>query len=335
MVNQLQTELIGNASYIRVEDNGPIYGDRLSPGEPEDIASIEAQNELFRSRMYSELDHDESGIDAERVQSFLEEYGLRLHPFIAVATDQVPVLEKIVGKQTSDEGKTIGAHYPSSDVTYVIRNKDLEEGNGSGITEAILVHEESHANRRRPTIIYMRDQDTIDSYSIRSGFNVDDGFNERLGSYFEEGFAELLAHRYVTEALSKPNGFSDWGGAQTVRVGEEEIKIPRSYWFPTSRHNRFGGAPTPAFAAYGMELLIAKDPAIFQAMLEARHSTDGLREFAQRVDSLDPGIYRLLRRQPYKLNNFMAATYYIVETLYGGDQDKAIATVVPAVADVK
>ncbi len=335
MIERKQTESIGNAPYIHIQEPGPIYGARLVDASPADVAVIENQYESFRNRVTSELRHDEAGIDTERVEGFLGKYGLRLHPFIAIPENEVPKLESILGEQVNDEGRILGAHFPGANVTYVIRDKEFEGANGTGITEATLVHEQSHANKTLLTLAYGKDEKGIYTHMMRSGFGVEDGTDEGSGTFYEEGFAALMAHKYVVEELGRPNGFSDWAGAQLISIGGQTFKMPRSYWFPTSKNNRFGAADTPAFAAYGMELLIAKDPSIFESMLEARHTTDGLREFAHKVESLDKGLYRLLGRQPYKVDHFIAATNYIIEKLYGGNQDEAIEAVAPVEVSTK
>lgn len=77
-----------------------------------------------------------------------------------------------------------------------------------------------------------------------------------------------------------------------------------------------------------MQLLIAKDPAIFSAMLAARKNVGGLREFAHRVEALDRGLYATLNREPHVEERFMRATRYIIEKLYDGNQKMALMTAV-------
>lgn len=318
---QNQKELIGNAPYLEIVEPGSVDGSGLRAGSPEDVEAFESDNKDLHDRLYSELEHDESGLDTERVSNFLSSYGLDLQPFIAVPPTSVDKLEHVLGQRVNEEGKILGQHLIGPEVTYVIRDEDLEEANGTGVTESILVHEEAHANSSLYTLAYMKDKNgTVASIELRGGFLVNDE-----GHFFEEGFAALMEHRFVVEALGKPNGFSEWGGAQTVSTHGQEFKMPRSYWFPTTSTNRFGGASTPSFAGYGMELLIAKDPRILESMIKARNSVEGLREFAKKVNELKAGLYSLLRRQPYKLDNFMAATDHIVQELYDGDYDKAVA----------
>lgn len=328
MSDQKQTEPLGNSPYLHFEEPGPLYDMAMSQGKPEDIAVIQAQGEELRNRIYESIEHDETGLDTERVSSLLGSYGLSLKPFIAITEDQIPKLEQIVGGLQSEEGSITGEYVRRADLVYVIRRRDLEAANGTGITESVLVHEQAHANTTLHTVAYAKDGDSVRSILLRGGFSVADDTENGTGSYYEEGFAAMLAHRYVIETLDKPNGFSEWGGAQIIANGSEKFKIPRNYFFPTSIDNTFGGTDTPSFAAYGMELMISKDPAILDAVLKARTSTEGLREFAKRVESLHPGLYRLLADQPYKLNNFMAATNYVIGNLYEGDQDKAIEAVV-------
>jgi hypothetical protein len=50
----------------------------------------------------------------------------------------------------------------------------------------------------------------------------------------------------------------------------------------------------------------------------------GLREVARRINVLDPGMYRILHNLSESSPTFLAGTKYIIERLYGGDENAAL-----------
>ena len=319
-------ESTGNNPYIFYEDSTTDYP-AINPADPSDIRMVEGYYSDLRARILAEVRHDETALNIGRVARFLDHYGIPMHEFIAVYTEDVPALERLVGGSEDAEAATVGGYFSIMDLSYVVRNKKDEAVNGPEVTEASLAHELSHASSTIKSVGLARSQSgEMGSLLLRTGFRVDDETDDGIGAFFEEGFAGLMENRYITEELAMPNGFSQGSEPQRINVGDMTYKQPRSYFVDSSPDGRFGSSSPASHAAYGMELLIAKDPTILEVMLKARTDIQGLRQFAKRVNDLSPGLYRALARRPYTSVNFMAATNHIIDKLYDGNQDKAIET---------
>jgi hypothetical protein len=313
----------GNDAYIYFEENGPDR-ERASIPTPGQIAKAEEYIAIERAGLLGKVEHDEVGIDTERVSHFLASYGLEMEPFLAV-----PRGNGVLGEASDPETEEHGGYLPELGVTYVIRDRRREAVNGTGITEAVLVHEEVHANTDYSTTGFAlpESEDPI-VVRFRSGFTLENGDEDGHNQYFEEGFAGLMQNRYIVECLGLPQGFSRTEGVPKVSAGGDiAYELPQSYFLPKKEGDLIGSPDVPAHAAFGMELLIVKDPGILEAIIKSRTDVNGLRDFARRVNNLHPGLYTLLGRQPYKEVNFMAATQYIINELYDGDTAKAAEVV--------
>ncbi len=324
MSESKQTEYAkGNQPYISLYDGQAEYP-YTGPADPNDVATVESYYGDMRARILHEVRHEETGLNVGRVAKFLDHYGLPMHDFIAVDSNDMPALENLVGGAGGDEAKTTGAYFAVLDLSYVVRNRAAEAANGPELTESLLVHEIGHASAKNKPLGLARTQSgEIGTLLLRSGFSVKDNDGEERGSFFEEGFAGLMEHRYVTEELAMPNGFPQKAGSQELSLNGNPYKLPQSFFVKSSKKNKIG-ISVSSHSAYGIELLIAKDPAIFDAMLKSRTDIEGLREFAKRIEALSPGLYSALSRVPYETRDFMEATNLIIEKIYEGDQDKAL-----------
>jgi hypothetical protein len=313
----------GNDPYIYFKMDG---SDNEKPSIPTFGQIVQVEDYITRGRadLLSKVEHNEIGIDTGRVKRFLTRYGLKMTPFLAVARDN-----GVLGETTDPYMQENGGYLPELGITYVIRDKKREATNGVGITEAVLVHEEAHADTDYPTTGFAFPEDeTPIVVRFRNGFTLENVSEDGHNQYFEEGFAGLMQNRYVVEELGLPHGFSKTDSVPKVSAGEDIVyELPQSYFIPKSAEDLLGIPDISAHAAFGMELLIAKDPEILDAIIRSRTDVEGLRDFARRVSKLHPGLYTLLGRQPYQEVNFMAATQYIINELYGGDTAKAAETV--------
>lgn len=299
-------------------------------GEPQHIAQIEQGKARLQARILAGVTHNETGLDIARINGFLAEYGLVPETFIAVPDDKNREIEKFTELKSHGDHKIGGAYFGSANLVYALRNRKIEEKIGTAGTESTAVHEQSHANRIIVTG-YAALGETVTRHAVlRGGFQLADALFPSAGSYFEEGFAALMQNRYLTEKVGMRNGLLGLDGTYDTSFIDKIYKIPRSY----SDFQEIGGIlqprlPIPAHAAYGMDLLIAQDPSIFDAMLRSRSDIAGLKEFAQRINALSPGLYTILRQQPYKQGGreFMAATSHIVDLLYDADPDQAATAV--------
>lgn len=280
------------------------------------------------SQKLSQLPHDETGFNTLRIAGFFQRYGLASKPFIGVDEEGQQSINEIMGFGRGPT-KTVASHFPLSGFTYVVRGMD-EDDNESKTREATVVHESAHANQPyMDVLVFERPADDDIGYTLlRNGFTSrsagKDKKSQTTGSYYEEGFASLMSHKYINEELGYRDGLLD-----TVKPLELTVESDNSYMLPGSyvyRGSVTGTVKwaTSAHAAYGLQLLISKDPEMFPTILAARKGAAGLREFAGRVDALDHGLYTHLRNQPYDEMHFRKSTNYIIDRLYDGDPHKAL-----------
>jgi hypothetical protein len=277
------------------------------------------------SQRLAEIPHDESGLNIPRVSGFFERHGLNAKPFVGIDEDGQQDINDIMGFGRGPT-ETVASHFPLLGFTYVLRKPD-ETAEEFAIRETSVVHETSHANQPYRDILTFRRPKVgagIGYTLLRNGFTAHAG-KRKGGSYFEEGFASVMSHKYMTEELGLSSGFLDITKPYELRTEtDDKYLLPGSYLCRGSEEGWVRWAPS-AHAAYGMQLLIAKDPAIFPALLASRTGVDGMREFIGRVKALDAGIYGELRNQPYEEMRFRQATHYIIERLYDGNQQVALA----------
>lgn len=261
-------------------------------------------------RMVDGLRSNEKGIDMQRVKSFIEKLGLRVSTCIAIDADDVASLELLAREhnmpvQKDDEG----AYIEGADLAFVVRKPILEELNGVGYTEATAVHELSHA-AGRPMISQNGDKNSQQKLA-RVGSVL---LNHNEGNFYEEAFAQLNAQGYISDVLGLENGFANEHDSVTVGFADgTELEMPGKYLISDGENRCRISAPS--LAAYGIELLVQKDPQIRNALLESRKSVEGLRELARRIDALQPGLYVRLRKLPYSRQDFVNGVRYITEAL--------------------
>lgn len=298
---------------------------RITPGVPEHIKLINGGIEAARNRIINETVPSTVELDTDRISGFLEKHDMTMRPFIVVDNENVPSLEQAIGARAGSLAGDTGAYLSTVDLVYVVRDPKIEAVNkGHAVTEATLVHEQTHGNSAHKTIIYAPyDEQDIPSFArVRNGFRVGD-----QGSFFEEGFAGLMEHLYITEELGLADGLADLDAWQRIGLPDGSF-----FTLPGSYLQEVGGSALPepvpaAYAAFGVELLVAKDPGLLRVMSRARQDVDGLREFAARIEALSPGLYRELGSKPYTPYGFIDADRSIIDRLYDGDRRKALELV--------
>lgn len=170
-----------------------------------------------------------------------------------------------------------------------------------------LVHEFSHTAMPREYIGIQADS-TVKSGRIhgRCGFNVL-STQEWEGSFFEEGFAEYMASRYtrMTTGDMRPIGIN----------GTPPVRLP-DYLIPPDTEMLSGqDGYAMELLAYGAEKMNIMSSELFADLLldTRRSATQGaaLRTFAQVVESIEPGLYPMLRRLQYDKTNWQLACSYV------------------------
>lgn len=270
----------------------------------------------------AEVPHDESGLDTSRIAQFFARFGLASKTFNGVDQEGQQAINGIMGFGRGLT-QTVGSYFPLLDFTYVLRGS-TEITSETIVTEEKAVHEGSHANQPSlDVLIYQRNQG-LGYRLLRNGFAHGDAHHRR-GDFFEEGFAGLMEHKYITKELNLTNGLLDRTTPYKLNVNPFTTYLLPGSFLRKGSEDGWVVWDTSAHAAYGMQLLVAQDPNIFDAMLTARKNPNSLREFALRVNALGVGMYDRLSRFSYKEMQFRQAANYIIEVLYDGNQEDALA----------
>lgn len=296
--------------------SGTIRFDDVShPGE---VSVVMSSIDQRRQEFASGLEHKESGIDIPRVSAFMSHYGLAVKPFIVIDR-----LDMDAYKQRRDElygvtpsvNDAYGQYLPEIDLAVVIKD-DKQENLNPGFTESIVVHELAHANHHDALYTAFKEGELLWPVNMRSGF---------LGALLEEGFAGTMEMRYAQEVLGLEKGFlpEDHHLHEPFPDGSVFVLPGKYYTLGADGDYEYGSAH---FAAYCIELLMTKDPTLFDSMLKSRKSSEGLREVAKKIEAIAPGLYKRLRDQPEDRGNltdqslFLEHAMYLIDELYGGDQ---------------
>lgn len=332
-----------NASYLYSASGEDGINWRQVHSEAETSQQVISELARINDKL-ADVPHNEAGLDVPRITSFLNRYGLITKPFVGVDEAGKKAINEVLN--CPDKTTQLAGYVPNLDFIYVLRGS-REAAQSPEVSEANIVHEQFHSNQSFQNILTYKgesSQSRIGYYMLRNGFVVHmQSFgntteversaqipqNRKYGNYFEEGGAQFMQHLYVTKELGLSNGFLDRSDPQEINEKVDE-STSASYLLPGSYLSSANGEliwHNSAHAAFGLQLLVAKDPAIFRAMLEARSTTAGLREFAGRIAALGHGIYRSLSECTYGQTQFAEATHYIIERLYDGDPVKALDAV--------
>lgn len=283
------------------------------------ISGLSERREVRRRAVIEAVPSHEQGLDTARVDAFFRAQGLTPQPHIVVAEADRPAFSQAVQAVglNAPPGDKDGVYFGAVEAIAVFRNEALEELNGPLLTEGVLVHEKAHStDRYGDNLTYEETLNGISYETPRTGHLVDKHGNTE-GSYYEEAFAELMRQKYLREAAGRQQGLIPEKG-RSISFGDS-IQLPIKYAYVVEDGK--GAAPNGAIAAYGMEQLINRDPGIFNAMIAARGSADGLREVAKRIDAIQPGLYVKLRKLSYDAADFFEGTGHIIDTLHAGDEE--------------
>ncbi len=256
-----------------------------------------------KQRLIDRFPSDMTGLNIRRIRTFLDDMGFRRTDVIVVRNEQRgEVLRMLIDMKRlpgADTGH--GFYVPDLDLSFVFRDRDLEEKNGAEFTESAIVHEKAHASSESRDIHILNKAGLEYTSLPRIGLSEcslqDD--NRTTGLFWEEAFAEFVRSKYITDVLARPNGLCNWNG---YRDGPLSL-VPSKYFVLPG-----WGLPavvSSSYAGAALDRLIAKDPEIFPALLRGRRDVTGIREVARRIDALTrPGTYEEISQQFNSLGSF-------------------------------
>lgn len=161
-----------------------------------------------------------------------------------------------------------------------------------------MAHEKAHSTTEYDDIIYT-DDNQINYNTARAGQLL---MKAGEGTFLEEGFAEYMAARFIRNELKCPNGI--WGNERYKDLGDG-LTLPSIYVWPGSTQPEDADSPRSyvhlsnshgAYGAYGIDLIAQKYPEIHTALINARKSVEGLRQVAQIIERVRPGLYSEIRK---------------------------------------
>ncbi len=276
--------------------------------EKHKISSIE-RPEVFnhvREKILATVEQDRSGIEIERVGDFFKELGLTPKKFVIYRPEQKQKLIEATQELPDNLRNELaaglqfdGAYVSMLGLVFVERREQMEQLFSAQHTEFVLVHELAHSSAEYENVTCVQDASSekiVYMHPQRLGFesltHVTKGTAHDSGSFQEEGFAEYLKMNYREKhGLYKDTGFT------AMDETAKRVGLPLKYIQNSPKAQTY---PRAAFAAAGLELLIAKDPSLFDTMLKARKSVSGLRDYAKKINAISPGLYMKLRNLQYE-----------------------------------
>jgi len=279
------------------------------------------------------------GLNMDSIYDFLSRYGLVAPPITVMDMEHRDEFKEkaLLPEDLSDGIK--GAHVPQSGVNFVLRDTLLEKLNGPRITETFIVHELAHAARKSGQLVANKTDDAIKYRVPRTGFAVDKnslGSSETVSraQFFEEGFAQHIAQEYLEEQQGANQGLIEGYEERVCAIialngpsGNFEISVPLKYAYVSGEGDNAAevnvDVAASSEAAYGLDLLLNKDPELVDVMMKVREDPIHIREFVQRINQLSPGLYGELRLLGYDKYDFAKGVRLIIDRLYEGDDELA------------
>lgn len=300
---------------LHIHDGEASYAGKASNTEVALLhQKLEHDRTETRRRLDSELVENTEGLHLERVDAFLQQYGLPPNAARVFDETQFTQLKSILSLEEEPES-TGGMYDPYTDIVVVFRDRPMEKDNGAGITETIIVHESIHSTANLAQEVVVSDGDITQLLQIQVGEPRDIN-GGAYGDFYEEALAEFMAYLYARDVLELPDGF----GPHEVHYEAGGIVVPGKYAYLNSKDGKEEYKVQPSsLAAYGLELLLIKSPELFPLLLNSRYSPKDRQRFIQKVNALSPGLHQELRNLPYTKKDFNHGVWLIIEQLYNND----------------
>lgn len=282
----------------------------------------------LRAKILETIPNRTEGLDTERVNSFMSSLGLSANEYRVLYDEDIPRLRELLQPSGMDglasfTGLKSGVFLQHINLAFIKRQSEVEQVNGLVYTEGMIIHELAHQSGYMPLHV-----------KTERGFNTPRvGFGTlRTGAFLEEGFADLLRGKYLTQAtmpdnvkqqiLAKFRLAEDTPLDKEVRLTKEiKGEYFRFFYRVPIRHlflSSSGETQTVAsgIAAGGLELLCQKDPGLFDALLAARGGDiERLREIPKRINAISPGLYPVLQNLQYSEDDFIRGNVEIARRL--------------------
>jgi hypothetical protein len=282
---------------------------------------------VLRQWILEEVPQNAAGLDVARAANFLEEQ--RLRPSQAVVVDEAgrAVLARAYPEGLNEAGLN-GSYAIELDLAFLFRRADLDQASEGVFYEGILVHDLAHSCTAFKLLLGL---DSGPAIAGRSGFETASIRNPEVhyGSFFEEGFADLQRGRYIEKYLplagmaflnrlvgSGVEHALDFLVALPRLQDGSQPHLPFKYLIPKPA-GKVHTSPS-AHAAFGLELLIQREPRLEPLLLEARSDPAALKALPAAVDSVSSGLFHYLWSCRAENSGFARAANQIGKALFGG-----------------
>lgn len=310
------------------------FTESLGSGALRSIKPLEGMDEIIdstfseaRKQIFEKFPSNLEGLDINRVYTFLDQLELRRSPLVVINKEQrhelVEFINATAGIKIGEEMEPHGVYEPTLDIAFVFRDEEKEKDNGTEFTESIIAHELAHSSSIHT------DMSAVMDYSINNlGVTrprvgqlmtfpsaADPKEATRSGTFLEEGFAEYIRGRYISEILGLPGGLSGLNQRtlDKIKWRDYHLSIPSKYVYREGKDQVAIIASSAAGAS--LELLMEQDPDLLPAMIKARKNVDGLREVTTRVNGIEPGLYKKLRDDFNSEATFYSGLSYVTSVL--------------------
>jgi hypothetical protein len=278
----------------RIHVRGDIKG---SPRTVESITDEVRNTWIQQGEDILKLPSYEDGINMDRVLAYCDSIGFSRKPIRILSPEDYKKALTIAGK--NPENAEDGSWLEQQDVIVVSRDPDTEAMNGSEFIESMIIHEAAHGNSNDQQMAadvsvnrhMLRKRVNVSTYTLRGGFVVRTDKDTAEGYLLEEGYAELERGIYVEQILGRKTGFTEGLHPGTPHLFDKYSRFVRDDSGEPKLNGMYGSV-----GAGILELLIKRDPELLGALRESRHSVQGLREVARRINEISPGLYQEMRK---------------------------------------
>lgn len=245
-----------------------------------------------------ELPTNIKGLDTHRINTFLKQIDASVKPILFLDSPDFDTALEIVGSKSQEPS---GIYFEGLGIALVQRDLGLEAINGTALTESFAVHEAAHSTHvESPLQIVHRKRGIWGTPTIASrptprayGMTLEDSLSPHYGTLFEEGYAELERGLYV-----QANGLTDQFTRHATNYAEfKKSPIPLHYMYRSAESE--GGSSLifapGALAATVFEILMRQDDELLPIFRKSRQNNDGLKELAESIDRIVPGLHNELQ----------------------------------------
>lgn len=286
------------------------------------IEEIEGFQQQAVRALRAEVHITDGEFDNTRLAGYFEALGLPSAEIIALDTTKPPTsdLERMLHRKFEGQPNRQGVYMPELDVI-LLNLPSLANYRASRVH--IEAHERAHCSGAFSVVGGRMRRNRVFFWPKYWGMQ---------SNGFFEGRAELLGAHGRVYVEGSPSGRSwipsPWQGAQDAIARIQPLMYDRGL-----HHNKLEPMTGPATSwAVNLELLIGRQPSLFDSVLYAGRSPDDMRTLLTEFNTLQPGLYGRWRDIPSDQSSDglyrrgMAMTQHILTTLYGvGRHDVAKA----------